>query len=716
MGMQNGAFRGARRRMSSPAKLRGAARTWWLAVAVVVVAAGAWLWALVVPATLPDGASVRLGGAQAVTRGAYVARVGDCVACHTAASGSQPMAGGLPLTTPFGLLYSTNITPDKTTGIGNYSFEQFDRAMRQGIAADGRHLYPAMPYPSYARITDADMHDLYAYLMDGVPPVRQANKPSALAWPYNMRWGLALWNKVFLDGDRFAPSAKHDAAWNRGAYLIQGLGHCGACHTPRGIGFQEKTLSEAGGKGDLYLSGFKVESWSAPNLRNLWTAGDLVTLLKTGKNQYGVAAGGMRDVIHNSTQYMSAADLSAMAVYLKSLSGGGASVPVAAAPASAPAAAPGGEPEGLFATKGGLGYVQFCSNCHQTDGRGFVPVFPGLTQNLTVQADDPVSLIHIALTGHQSTQTETYPRVYTMPALGQLADGELADILSFVRATWGGGGKSAVTAAQVAALRKELALPPAGEQNFRTPRLAAMLDAPNARQVVRGLRLNLQTKKLLPDNAGNALNCMSCHLNSATVALNSPYVGVASQFPSYNPRAGKIITLANRINGCFLRSMNGKPLPDDSDEMTAMIAFFDWMNNGYKMNDNIPGRGIGKMDGGIKPNPARGKEVYAAQCASCHGADGQGGRRADGTLVYPPLWGDQSFNIGAGIARTYTAAAFVKNGMPISTHERFPLGQGGLSDQDAVDVSAYFTHQPRPDFAPKVNDWPKGDKPKDARY
>jgi thiosulfate dehydrogenase len=162
--------------------------------------------------------------------------------------------------------------------------------------------------------------------------------------------------------------------------------------------------------------------------------------------------------------------------------------------------------------------------------------------------------------------------------------------------------------------------------------------------------------------------------------------------------------------------MNGKALPDDSADMKAMIAFFDWMNDGHHMNDKIPGRGVGPIDKSLKPDLVRGKAVYTEQCASCHGANGEGSKRADGAWVYPPLWGDQSFNIGAGMARLYTAAAFVKNNMPVGAHNHFPLAQGSLSDQDAVDVAAWFTTQPRPDFPPKVHDWPHGGKPKDARY
>ena len=243
-----------------------------------------------------------------------------------------------------------------------------------------------------------------------------------------------------------------------------------------------------------------------------------------------------------------------------------------------------------------------------------------------------------------------------------------------------------------------------------------MLSAANAEQLVRGMRLNLETRTLLPDHVGDQLNCTSCHLNAGTVADGSPYVGVSAFFPSYGARAGKIITLEERINGCFRRSMNGKPLAKDSPDMQAMVAYFDWMKRETKPEDKVAGRGVGKIDKKIVPDVENGKKVYADQCAICHGENGEGLKNAAGQMVYPPLWGDESFNIGAGMARTYTAAAFVKRNMPIAFHDNFPLGQGGLSDQDAVDVAEYFSHQPRPDFPDKVKDWPKDPKPTDARY
>lgn len=648
--------------------------------------------------------------AELIQRGEYVARLGDCIACHTAPNGKQ-MGGGLELKTPFGALYSTNITPDPQTGIGKYSFGQFDRAMRKGVAADGHNLYSAMPYPSYAKIKPDDMQALYAYLTLGVPPADQPNKASQISWPFNMRWGLSLWNWAFLDDAPFQVEGAREAVWNRGAYLVQSLGHCGACHTPRGIGFQEKAMSDDAPKGNFYLAGETVDAWRAPSLRNLWTVPDTVQILKTGQNRFGSAAGSMVEVIHHSTQYFSNEDLTAIATYLKSLPPGEKEVPMPSPPTED---APAVNPAGLFTTPGGLAYAQFCVDCHRQDGSGVKGIFPALVGNASVASADPGTLLHITLTGWKTAETAAFPRVYTMPAFSRLSDQEVAEILSFVRESWG-NATGPVAASQVKKLRAQL-VAKVDSSPFETPRLATMLAQPNSQQLIRGARLHLETKALLPPNVGNQLNCTSCHLNAGTVAEGSPFVGLSAFFPGYAPRAGRDITLADRINGCFLRSMNGKPIPVDSADMKAMVAYFDWMKGETKPQDQVVGRGVGKIDMAIKPDAENGRKVYAAQCAVCHGREGQGLLLADGRVVYPPLWGDQSFNIGAGMARTYTAAAFVKRNMPIGFHEKFPLGQGGLSDQESVDVAEYFSHQPRPDFAGKAKDWPKDPKPADARY
>ena len=657
------------------------------------------------PATAPEPISTQ----TLLERGKYVAQLGDCIACHTAKGGAL-MAGGLELKTPMGTIYSSNITPDADTGIGQYSFEQFDRVMREGVTPAGQNLYPAMPYPSYAKMSEDDMRALYAYLLQAVPAVKLTNLEADMGFPFNQRWGLALWNWAFVDNQPFTSDPDKTEQLNRGAYLVQGLGHCGSCHTPRGIAFQEKAMSDAGRSGKHYLAGETVEEWRALSLRNLWTVEDTVQLLKTGQNRFATVSGNMADVIHHSTQHFTDADLTAIATYLKSLPPGKDDLPMPAV-ASAPVVAP----DTLFSTRGGLGYTQFCADCHRPDGGGVKGMFPPLNGNPSITAANPASLLHITLTGWKTPETAAHPRVYTMPGFARLADDEIAEILSFVRTSWGNEAPR-VTPAQVAKMRKQLNPQTTDSTAFVTPRLANLLAASNADQVVRGMRLHLQTKALLPNNVGNALNCTSCHLNAGTVADGSPFVGVSAFFPSYAPRAGKDVTLQERINGCFRRSMDGQPLPVTSPDMQAMVAYFEWMKMNTQPGDKVAGRGVGKVDPGIKPNLQNGEVVYAQQCAVCHGENGEGLKHADGSFVFPPLWGDQSFNIGAGMARTYTAAAFVKRNMPIGFHEQFPLGQGGLSDQDAVDVAEYFSHKPRPDFPDKVKDWPNGGKPVDARY
>jgi thiosulfate dehydrogenase len=668
-----------------------------------------------------------------VERGRYIARLGDCVACHTG-NKAQPMAGGLALETPFGKLYSTNITPDTASGIGGYSFEQFDKAMRKGVAADGRNLYPAMPYPSYAKMTADDMQALYAYLMEGVAPIAATNKASEMGFPFNQRWGLSLWNWMFLESETFTPQVEQTAEWNRGAYLVQGLGHCGACHTPRGVAFQEKTMMGEGKNGQHFLAGETVEGWRALSLRDLWTPEETAELLKTGRNSHGTVSGNMVDVVQHSTQYMTDGDLLAIGTYLKSLPAGKNDLPmqVSQGPApkiAIPARATGSTealtaenaahydvPADLYSTRGGLGYLQFCADCHRSDGGGVKDVFPSLQGNRSLLADNPSTLVHIMLTGWTTPVTQSHSRALTMPAFAQLSDQEIADILNFARRNWGSKTATEIKAKDIASQRKPLNAQPDHSRPFETLRLANMLNEKNAEQLIYGARLNIETRDLLPKNVGNALNCASCHLNAGTVADGSPYIGISAFFPGYAPRAGRTITLEDRINGCFLRSMNGKPLPLDSDELKAMVALFDWMRNETKPEDKVEGRGVGKVSTDIIPNAENGKKIYSAQCALCHGSDGEGIKNAKGQWVYPPLWGDESFNIGAGMARTYTAAAFVKRNMPIAMHNKFPLGQGGMTDQEAVDVAEYFSHQPRPDFAGKVKDWPNGKKPADARY
>jgi thiosulfate dehydrogenase len=243
---------------------------------------------------------------------------------------------------------------------------------------------------------------------------------------------------------------------------------------------------------------------------------------------------------------------------------------------------------------------------------------------------------------------------------------------------------------------------------FKVPADTTIPGGPEGEAVKLGRSLINDTRKLLPKNVGNGLNCTNCHIGAGTTALAGPFVGLWGVFPEYRARGATINSLQQRVNDCFERSMNGKALPYDAKEMNAILMYIHWLSTGVPTGTEVAGRGMGKVDTTLKPNPARGKQIYAEKCGSCHGPAGAGIPNPAGGYVFPPLWGNASFNIGAGMARTYTAAAFIRHNMP--------QGQGNtLSEQDAVDVAEYVTHQPRPAFAPAKNDYAKGNKPKDAR-
>jgi mono/diheme cytochrome c family protein len=394
------------------------------------------------------GASV----AQETSRGEYLARAGNCVVCHTVSEG-EPFAGGLKMNTPLGAIYTTNITPDRETGIGAYSYEEFDRALRNGVARDGHRLYPAMPYPSYARTTDEDSRALYDYFLKVVKPVRQNNTANEIASPWDMRWPLAMWNLVG-GGAPYKPDPAFDAEWNRGAYLVQGLGHCGACHTPRGWLFQEKGLDEKSG---AYLSGANLDNWSSPNLRGdlntglgRWTLDEIAEYLKTGHNRYGTAFGSMRDVVQFSTSTLADDDTRAIAKYLRSLS--------PSIDRTRPVYVRDGRTEADLAARkydaiGSATYARQCASCHGLDGMGGGNL-PALAGNPAVLDPDPTSLLNIVLNGAPSPASDEGDSSDLMPQFRTfLKDAEIADVISFIRSGWGNRARGATTA-QAAALRK----------------------------------------------------------------------------------------------------------------------------------------------------------------------------------------------------------------------------------------------------------------------
>ncbi len=252
---------------------------------------------------------------------------------------------------------------------------------------------------------------------------------------------------------------------------------------------------------------------------------------------------------------------------------------------------------------------------------------------------------------------------------------------------------------------------------YTIPDDAAIFRHPDAEAILYGQRLLNETRRLLPDHVGAAMNCSSCHVMQGKKPLGAPFINTYNSFPQVNPRAGREMTLEERINGCMIRSMNGKKLPADSHEMQAMVAYMKWLAQDVPHGARVQIENGSPIDMDLVPDPARGRAIYGQQCASCHGTDGEGRKDARGHIVFPPLWGDESFNIGAGLARTYKAAAFIYDNMPMGVHTDGAWGEGRtLSQQDAVDVAEFFTHMPRPDFPLKDKDWPSGKKPKDARY
>ncbi|WP_066098540.1 cytochrome c [Xanthomonas massiliensis] len=431
-----------------------------LVLVAVVVFVAALVYAFVPTHTRAIPAAAGTADPALIEKGRYLAAAGDCTACHTAAGG-KPFAGGLGIASPIGEIYSTNITPDADTGIGGYTLDQFDRALRHGIAADGSTLYPAMPYPSYARMNDDDVKALYAYFMHGVEPVKAENRKPDIVWPLSMRWPLAIWRKTFApDPEKvaFDPARYADPKIARGAYLVQGPGHCGSCHTPRAPTLQEKALDESGA--DYLAGGQVIDGWGAVSLRGnsgaglgRWSEQDIVDLLKTGRNPHAAVIGQpMGDVIEHSTQHLSEDDLHAIAAYLKTLP---ASTPETASYTASDATAKALQ-AGINDSRGAELYVDNCAACHRTDAKGYATVFPSIEGNATVLAQDPTSVIRLILAGSSMPPTQTRPSNLGMPGFAwRLDDAEVATLATYLRNSWGNKAP-AVTASQVAKVRATL--------------------------------------------------------------------------------------------------------------------------------------------------------------------------------------------------------------------------------------------------------------------
>lgn len=382
--------------------------------------------------------------AAQTARGAYLTQVANCRGCHTA-QGGEPFAGGHILETSIGTFVTPNITPDKETGIGRWNEEEFWRALHEGRRRDGSLLYPAFPYTEYTKVTREDSDAMFAYLQS-LPAIQQRNPPNQISFPFSFRPLLYIWRALFFEEGVYRPDASKSDEWNRGAYLVQGLGHCNACHTTRN--------PFGASQGNLLGGGQLMESnWYAPSLTSLqeastadWPIEDIADLLRKGLSSRAVTTGPMADVVSQSLQYLSTEDAWAMATYLQSLP--------ESEPRSRGTAPPLTEEVDRLLAKGAQLYETHCQDCHGSLGQGSPGSYPALAGNRGVTLASPVNAIRSILNGGYMPVTEANPRPYGMPPFAQvLPDEEIALVLSYIRNSWGNRG-SLVTAAQVDRSRK----------------------------------------------------------------------------------------------------------------------------------------------------------------------------------------------------------------------------------------------------------------------
>ena len=395
---------------------------------------------------IPADAAPSSGTPEQVARGEYLARVGNCMTCHTP-RGGVPWAGGRGIATPFGTVYAGNLTPDADTGLGRWSAEHFWRAMHHGRSVDGRLLYPAFPYPDMSRVTRADSDAIYHYLRT-LPPVRRPNTPHALHFPYSTQAALAVWRALFFRPGGFEPDASRSAEWNRGAYLVRGLGHCAACHGGR-------NFLGATPEGGLSLGGglIPMRNWYAPALTSPgqagvadWPTDHIVALLRDGVSPRGSALGPMADVVYRSLQHLHEEDLRAVALFLQSL------------PQTRTQASGRKPPDPAVRELGAQRYETHCADCHGARGEGArasggATIYPALAGNRLVTMEPPVNLIRVIVHGGFLPATAGNPRPFGMPPFGlALTDDEIAAIASFLRVSWGSAA-GAVSPSEVARFR-----------------------------------------------------------------------------------------------------------------------------------------------------------------------------------------------------------------------------------------------------------------------
>jgi len=393
---------------------------------LLALAALVWMFNFWGGARIRDGAPRTPPSREQVARGAYLARVGDCMLCHTE-RGSAPYAGGRAIDTPFGTVYASNLTPDAETGIGSWSAAHFRRALHEGRSRDGHLLYPVFPYTHTTHVTDADADALFEFLRS-LPPVNKPNREHRLRFPYNTQAALAVWRALYFRPEKFVADAAQTPEWNRGAYLVRGLGHCGACHGARNaLGGVREAMDLSGGL-------IPMQNWYAPSLASPseagvadWPVQEIVQLLATGTSPRSTVLGPMAEVVLNSTQYIEPADLRAMAVYLKSLPPTSSDtdpreLPVASA---------------SVLDRGGKLYADHCASCHGDQGQGVRGAYPALAGNRAVTLPATENLVQVVLHGGFPPATRGNPRPYGMPPFATvLSDADVAAVITYLRASW----------------------------------------------------------------------------------------------------------------------------------------------------------------------------------------------------------------------------------------------------------------------------------------
>jgi len=358
-----------------------------------------------------------------IERGRYLTAVADCAACHTDPNDKRAFAGGRPIETPFGLVAAANITPDPETGIGNWTDQQFDAAVRLGRRPDGARLYPAMPYLYYTKMTAHDVSAIRSYLRT-LEPVHHEVHTNRLSFPFNIRAGMHVWDALYFTPGVFKPDPAKSAQWNRGAYLVEGPGHCAACHTPKGM--------LGGDQNNKRFAGYSIQQWFAPNITNdpvaglgKWSSQDTVEYLKSGHNRWAGAAGPMAEEVTHSSSQMTQADLLAIATYLETQPGQTPSVKPLAP----------GDPT---MTAGAAIYTDLCAACHRKDGTGSAFLIPNLAASGAVASRETTSILRVIIQGAQTAATRDEPTGPAMPAYGwQLTDAQIAAVTTYIRNSWG---------------------------------------------------------------------------------------------------------------------------------------------------------------------------------------------------------------------------------------------------------------------------------------